>query len=113
MKRGIICTAAITAALAAPVGALAQTTFPATNPNAAEWALIKLTPTLVASARGGAGVLVGLYDGLTDCRSPDLAGRCSSFGLSTGQYLSYNAHGSHTAGTIAGARYGEATGAIR
>ncbi|MFZ4604816.1 MAG: S8 family peptidase [Caulobacter sp.] len=111
MKRGTVFAAVCSVGLAAPLSAMGQTVFPATNPNAGEWALIKLTPNIVASAKGGAGVIVGLYDGRADCRNKDLAGRCSNLLLSTGVYTSYDAHGSHTAGTIAGARYGEATGA--
>ncbi|CAN1552405.1 Peptidase S8/S53 domain containing protein [Caulobacteraceae bacterium] len=111
MRRGFFVAAVFSTGLAVPVAAMGQTAFPATNPNAAEWALIKLTPTIVASAKGGAGVIVGLYDGRADCRATDLAGRCSNLLLSTGVYTTYDPHGSHTAGTIAGARYGEATGA--
>lgn len=97
--------------LAAPVPTWGQTVFPASNPNAAEWALIRLTPNLVSGAKGGSGVIVGLYDGLADCRSTDLAGRCSNLVPNTGTFSSYSTHGSHTVGTIAGARYGTATGA--
>jgi subtilisin family serine protease len=110
MRRAFV-AAVFSVGLVVPGAALGQTAFPTTNPNAAEWALIRLTPTIVASAKGGAGVTVGLYDGLTDCRSPDLAGRCSNLAFSTGVYSSYSDHGSHTGGTIAGARYGTATGA--
>jgi subtilisin family serine protease len=110
MKRGIFFAAVFSAGIATPLAALGQTVFPATNPNAAEWALIKLTPNIVASAKGGSGVLVGLYDGRADCRNRDLAGRCNNLLLSTGIYSSYDNHGSHTAGTIAGARFGAATG---
>jgi hypothetical protein len=67
MRFRSISSAALAAALFTPGLALAQTTFPSTNPNAQEWALISLTPTIVASAKGGAGVIVGVYDGLTDC----------------------------------------------
>jgi subtilisin family serine protease len=97
-------------ALAAPASALGQTVFPSTNPNAAEWALIRLTPALVNSAKGGAGVIVGVYDGRADCRFSDLAGRCSNLLFSNGIYSSYSSHGTHTSGTIAGARFGTATG---
>jgi len=96
--------------LAAPVSAVGQTVFPSSNPNAGEWALIRLTPSLVSSARGGAGVIVGLYDGLADCRSTDFAGRCSNLVPNTGVFSSPSVHGTHTAGTMAGARYGVATG---
>ena len=89
---------------------MGQTVFPSSNPNAAEWALIRLTPSLVSSARGGAGVIVGLYDGLADCRSTDFAGRCSNLVPNTGVFSSPSVHGTHTAGTMAGARYGVATG---
>ena len=55
--------------------AQAQTAFPASNPNAAKWAMIKLTPSLVTSALGGKGVKIGLYDGTADCTHPELVGR--------------------------------------
>jgi len=111
MKFKPLSTAALTAALFTPGLALAQTTFPSTNPNAQEWALIGLTPTIVASAKGGAGVIVGVYDGLTDCSVTDLFGRCANFKASNGTYLGYATHGTHTAGTVAGAKYGVATSA--
>jgi hypothetical protein len=110
MHRALI-AALFSAVLITPVSALGQTVFPSTNPNAPEWAQIKLTPALVASAKGGAGVIVGLYDGQADCRSTDLAGRCGTLLLNTGVYGPYSDHGTHTAGTLAGAKYGQATGA--
>jgi hypothetical protein len=84
---------------------------PAVNPNADEWALINLTATDVASANGGSGVKVALMDGLTDCRDTDLAGRCTNTKIAGGRYLFYDNHGTHTAGIIAGAKYGVATSA--
>jgi hypothetical protein len=111
MRFRSISSAALAAALFTPGLALAQTTFPSTNPNAQEWALIGLTPTIVASAKGGAGVIVGVYDGLTACNVTDLTGRCANFKASNGTYLGYSTHGTHTAGTIAGAKYGVATAA--
>jgi subtilisin family serine protease len=109
MQRAFV-AALFSVALAVPGSALGQTVFPSTNPNAAEWALIRLTPALVNSAKGGAGVIVGVYDGRADCRFSDLAGRCSNLLFSNGIYSSYSSHGTHTAGTIAGARFGTATG---
>lgn len=109
MQKAIV-AALFSVALAAPASALGQTVFPSTNPNAAEWALIRLTPAMVNSAKGGAGVIVGVYDGRADCRFSDLAGRCSNLLFSNGIYASYSSHGTHTAGTIAGARFGTATG---
>lgn len=84
---------------------------PAVNPNLDEWNLIHLTATDVASANGGSGVKVALMDGLTDCRDTDLAGRCTNTKISGGRYIFYDAHGTHTAGIIAGAKYGVATSA--
>ena len=85
MKKAVV-AALFSVALAAPASALGQTVFPSTNPNAAEWALIRLTPALVNSAKGGAGVIVGVYDGRADCRFADLAGRCSNLLFSNGIY---------------------------
>ncbi|PTS90297.1 S8 family serine peptidase [Caulobacter sp. HMWF009] len=96
-------------AVSTPV--LAADVFPTTNPNAGEWALIKLTPSLVSQAKGGAGVTVAVLDGFADCRHADLAGRCSVLSFTGGTYTTYSSHGSHTAGTVAGSRYGVATGA--
>ncbi|MGE5721472.1 MAG: S8 family peptidase [Sphingomonadales bacterium] len=79
--------------------------------NLAEWSLINLTPDIVASAGGGAGVFVALYDGKTDCRHPDLTGRCINIAIQGGRYRFYDSHGTHTAGIIAGKKYGVATSA--
>lgn len=84
---------------------------PTTNPNAGEWALINLTAADVASANGGSGVKVALLDGLTDCTHTDLSGRCTNNKLSGGSYRFYSNHGTHTAGIIAGKKYGVATSA--
>lgn len=101
---------AVFALASAPGFALAQTaSFPTSNPNADEWSLINLTPTIVDSANGGAGVIIGLYDGLTDCRDADIAGRCGNLIFAGGTYKFYGNHGTHTAGTIAGSRFGVAT----
>jgi subtilisin family serine protease len=81
------------------------------NPNADEWKLIGLNAADVAGAQGGSGVKVALLDGLTDCRDTDLSGRCTSVKLSGGRYSRYDTHGTHTAGIIAGAKYGVATSA--
>lgn len=96
------------AALISVPGLAQAQTFPTSNPNAGEWALINLTTTTVAAANGGSGVTVGLFDGRTDCRDTDIAGRCLNFVYSGATYSRYDNHGTHTAGTIAGARYGEA-----
>ena len=110
MTTKLVFGTALAALLAVPSFVFAQTaSFPTSNPNAQEWALINLTPATVTSANGGAGVIVGLYDGLTDCRDTDLAGRCTNVRFSTGRYGAYDNHGTHTAGTIAGSRYGQAT----
>jgi hypothetical protein len=53
MQRAFV-AALFSVALAVPGSALGQTVFPSTNPNAAEWALIRLTPALVNSAKGAA-----------------------------------------------------------
>lgn len=79
--------------------------------NTDEWALIGLTPDLVASANGGAGVIVGLFDGETDCRHVDLTGHCTDVAISGGRYRRYDQHGTHTAGIIAGVKYGVAPSA--
>ena len=81
------------------------------NPNFTEWTLINLTATDVASAKAGAGITVAVLDGPTDCRHADLAGRCSYTLLSGGTYKYYSNHGTHTAGIVAGAKYGIATSA--
>lgn len=87
---------------------------PATNPNAQEWSLINLTPADVQSASGGASVKVAVLDGLTDCRHSEFAGnprRCENQQIEGGRYRFYDNHGTHVAGTVAGAKYGVATGA--
>ncbi|MFC3173987.1 S8 family serine peptidase [Novosphingobium bradum] len=83
----------------------------ASNPNLAEWSLINLTAADLASASGGAGIKVALLDGVTDCRDTDLAGHCTYTLLSGGTYKYYSNHGTHTAGIVAGARYGIAPSA--
>ena len=89
----------------------AQTAFPASNPNAAKWAMIKLTPSLVTSALGGKGVKIGLYDGTADCSHPELVGRCSNVLDTTATYGAFSSHGTHTAGTLVGKTYGIAKSA--
>ena len=81
------------------------------NPNADEWKLINLSATDVASANGGSGIKVALMDGYTDCRDTDLSGRCTNYKITGGRYVFYDNHGTHTAGIIAGAKYGIATSA--
>lgn len=89
-----------------------QSALAATAPsNLDEWSLINLTPALVASANGGSGVIVGLFDGKTDCRHVDLRGRCTNVAIQGGRYRNYDSHGTHTAGIIAGKKYGVATSA--
>jgi hypothetical protein len=79
-----------------------------TNLNLDEWNLIALTTTDVTSANGGSGVTVAVLDGLTDCRHADLTGRCTNVKLTGGTYSGYDKHGTHTAGSVAGAKYGVA-----
>jgi hypothetical protein len=50
-------------------------------------------------------------DGYTDCRDTDLTGRCTNIKITGGKYNFYDQHGTHTAGIIAGAKYGVATSA--
>lgn len=88
-----------------------QTAINTANYNYDEWSLIKLNDTLVASASGGAGVKVAVLDSVTDCRHSDLVGRCSYKLLSGGTYTTYGGHGTHTAGIVAGKKYGIATSA--
>lgn len=76
--------------------------------NVDEWNLINLSS---AATAGGAGITVALLDGLTDCRHPDLSGRCTSQLIDGGRYRFYDTHGTHTAGIIAGKQYGVATSA--
>jgi hypothetical protein len=83
----------------------------ASNPNYTEWSLINLTASDVTSANGGAGVKVAVLDGLTDCRHNDLTGRCSYNLISGGTYRYYSNHGTHTAGIVAGSKFGIATSA--
>ena len=58
------------------------------SPNTGEYALINLTAADIALANAGAGVLVGVYDGLTDCRHTELTGRCTNTKISGGRYRS-------------------------
>lgn len=99
-----------TPAEARRVRAPAPAPTPAPGPsNLDEWSLIGLTSTLATSASGGAGVTVAVLDGLTDCRDTDLAGRCTNFQITGGVYTKYDNHGTHTAGIVAGTKYGVAT----
>lgn len=77
-----------------------------TNPNAASWTLVGLPVTAT-----GAGVKVAVLDGLTDCAHVDLSGRCTAVKLTGGRYRRADSHGTHTAGIVAGAKYGIAPGA--
>lgn len=88
-----------------------QPTFVASSPNAGEYGLIQLTNGIVADANGGAGVLVGVYDGLADCRHAELTGRCTNTLVSGGRYRFYDNHGTHVAGTVAGRDHGLAPNA--
>ena len=95
-----------------PLLAFADTdVFPSSNPNAAEWAMINLKPSLVLKANGGAGVIIGLYDGRADCTHPELVGRCTNSLYARARYKLYDKHGTHTAGTLIGKTYGLAPGA--
>ncbi|HVM23214.1 MAG TPA: S8 family serine peptidase [Sphingomicrobium sp.] len=88
---------------------------PSTTPNQDEWNLINLTATDVSSANGGAGAYVAVLDGLTDCRHSEFAGssgqRCDNTLIQGGRYRFYDNHGTHTAGTVAGAKHGVAPSA--
>ncbi|MDB5697226.1 MAG: hypothetical protein JWN69_30 [Alphaproteobacteria bacterium] len=104
--------------LAGPQAAFAKKKAPPPPPPAApapsnsdEWALIGLTPALVASATQGSGSIVALLDGRTDCTHADLAGRCQNVAIAGGRYRLNDPHGTHTAGIIAGTKYGVAPGA--
>ena len=114
MKKPVIsvCAAALVAGVlfATPEGASAarRPAPPPTGSNTDEWALIGLTPDLVASANGGSGVIVAVLDGLTDCTHADLSGRCEAIRISGGRYRFYDSHGTHTAGTVASTKYGVA-----
>ncbi|HJQ16193.1 MAG TPA: S8 family peptidase [Allosphingosinicella sp.] len=103
--------AAMVSSASAPAYAAVRKTAVAAPSNSDEWALINLTPDLVASANGGSGVLVALLDGLTDCRHPDLSGRCENVMIQGGRYRFYDSHGTHTAGIVAGKKYGVAPSA--
>jgi hypothetical protein len=81
---------------------------PAAPSNLDEWALIGLTPQLVASANGGSGVSVAVLDGRADCRHVDLTGHCTNFLIPGGTYRNYDSHGTHTSGIVAGKKYGVA-----
>lgn len=86
---------------------------PSTTPNQAEWNLINLKATDVASANGGAGIYVAVLDGRADCRNSEFAGspqRCDNTLIARGSYRTYDEHGTHTAGTVAGAKNGVASG---
>jgi hypothetical protein len=78
------------------------------SPNTGEYTLINLTATDIAAANAGAGVLVGVYDGLTDCRHTELTGRCTNTQIPGGRYRFYDDHGTHVAGTVAGKDHGVA-----
>jgi len=81
------------------------------NPNSNEFSLIKLTGADAASASDGLRVKVAVLDQYADCRHADLAGRCTAYKVGTGTYSKYGSHGTHTSGTIGGAKHGVATAA--
>ena len=117
LKRGFLVMAA-GVAIGLPEAAIAKRPAPPppppAQPNLDEWNLINLNATDVASASGGAGVEVAVLDGLTDCRHSEFAGtprRCENFLIEGGRYRFYDSHGTHTAGTVAGANHGVAPGA--
>lgn len=117
LKRGLFVMAA-GVALGLPTAAVAKRPAPPppppAQPNLDEWNLINLNASDVASASGGAGVKVAVLDGLTDCRHSEFNGtprRCENFLIEGGRYRFYDSHGTHTAGTVAGANQGVAPGA--
>jgi hypothetical protein len=73
--------------------------------------LVGLTSSVLSQAHNGAGVTIALYDGLTDCTHPDLAGRCTNVKIAGGVYNHYDIHGTHTAGIAVGDQFGIAGGA--
>ena len=100
-------------ALAMPAAASAKR--PGTNPppgsNLDEWSLINLKAADVASVDGASGIKVAVMDGLTDCRHSEFAGsptRCENTTIAGGRYRFYSSHGTHVAGTVAGAQHGVA-----
>lgn len=94
---------------------------PPSNNNAA-WALIGWTEEVAALGYYGSGVTVGLFDGLTYCPHAELGPaapvnaplggfNCANHTFSPATYRYYDHHGTHTAGTIAGATVGIARNA--
>lgn len=123
MKRSVVRASLVGAAVAVLAGAppadAARPKSPRSPPpdNIAEWKLINLigetngTKWDLRTGVDTSKVVVGLFDGLSDCRHADLTGHCENYVYSGASYRFYSSHGTHTAGIVAGNKTGVAPGA--
>ncbi|MGD9536507.1 MAG: S8 family serine peptidase [Alphaproteobacteria bacterium] len=91
----------LAAFVAAGAGALLASTALSAQEYRSNMTQIGVTPTLHAKEGTGAGVKIGILDGLADRNHYDLAGRTLNFTYNGGTYTAFALHGTHVSGIAA------------